>query len=107
MHVLTVIEKTIRIRKIKRPPRKDWSLKNIVGFVENTLPIRKQNKNKEKSDGWESGAIMWYRAGMFVPLPMAGADISNRPVALIGRASDSKSEGWGFESLLALSLIHI
>ena len=25
----------------------------------------------------------------------------NRPVALIGRASDSKSEGWGFESLLA------
>jgi hypothetical protein len=24
-----------------------------------------------------------------------------RPVALIGRASDSKSEGWGFESLLA------
>ena len=26
---------------------------------------------------------------------------SNRPVALIGRASDSKSEGWGFESLLA------
>ena len=25
----------------------------------------------------------------------------DRPVALIGRASDSKSEGWGFESLLA------
>ena len=24
-----------------------------------------------------------------------------RPVALIGRASDSKSEGWGFEFLLA------
>ncbi len=24
-----------------------------------------------------------------------------RPVALTGRASDSKSEGWGFESLLA------
>jgi preprotein translocase SecE subunit len=27
--------------------------------------------------------------------------IRNRPVALIGRASDSKSECWGFESLLA------
>jgi hypothetical protein len=25
----------------------------------------------------------------------------NRPVALTARASDSKSEGWGFESLLA------
>ena len=31
----------------------------------------------------------------------AGEDSINRPVALIGRASDSKSEGWGFESLLA------
>ena len=72
-HVLTVIEKTIRIRKIKRPPRKGWSLKNIVGFAENTLPIRKQNK--EKSDGWESGAGVWYRAGMFIPLPIAGADL--------------------------------
>ena len=28
-----------------------------------------------------------------------------RPVALIGRASDSKSEGWGFESLLACHLL--
>ena len=72
MHVLTVIEKTIRIRKIKRPPRKGWSLKNIVGFAENTLPIRKQNK--EKSDGWESDVGVWHRAGMFVPLPTAGAD---------------------------------
>jgi hypothetical protein len=54
LHVLTVIEKTIRIQKIKRPPRKGWSLKNIVGFAENTLPIRKQNK--EKLDGWESDA---------------------------------------------------
>ena len=26
---------------------------------------------------------------------------SDRPVALMARASDSKSEGWGFESLLA------
>ena len=26
---------------------------------------------------------------------------SNRPVALMARASDSKSGGWGFESLLA------
>jgi hypothetical protein len=26
---------------------------------------------------------------------------ANRPVALMARASDSKSEGWGFESLLA------
>jgi hypothetical protein len=25
----------------------------------------------------------------------------NRPVALMARASDSKSGGWGFESLLA------
>lgn len=31
----------------------------------------------------------------------AGEDSIFRPVALIGRASDSKSEGWGFESLLA------
>ena len=40
---------------------------------------------------------------MFIPLPMAGGwhGFRNRPVALIGRASDSKSEGWGFESLLA------
>ncbi len=27
-----------------------------------------------------------------------------RPVALTARASDSKSEGWGFESLLACQL---
>ena len=72
MHVLTVIEKTIRIRKIKRPPRKGWSLKNTVDFVESTLPIRKQNK--EKSEGWESGVDVWHRAGIFIPLPMAGAD---------------------------------
>ena len=26
---------------------------------------------------------------------------ANRPVALMARASDSKSGGWGFESLLA------
>ena len=26
---------------------------------------------------------------------------AHRPVALTARASDSKSEGWGFESLLA------
>ena len=71
-HVLTVIEKTIRIRKIKRPPRKGWNLKNTVGFAENTLPIRKQNK--EKSEGRESGADVWHRTGMFIPLPMAGAD---------------------------------
>ena len=72
LHVLTVIEKTIRIRKIKRPPRKGWSLKNIVGFAENTLPIRKQNK--EKSEGRESGADVWHRAGIFIPLPMTGGD---------------------------------
>jgi hypothetical protein len=28
-------------------------------------------------------------------------EISDRPVALMARASDSKSECWGFESLLA------
>ena len=28
----------------------------------------------------------------------------NRPVARIGRAADSKSAGWGFESLLACQL---
>ena len=72
MHVLTVIEKTIRIQKIKRPLRKGWSLRSIVGFAENTLPIRKQNK--EKSDGWESVAGVWHPAGMFVPLPIAGKD---------------------------------
>ena len=71
-HVLTVIEKTIRIRKIKRPLRKGWSLRNTVDFVESTLPIRKQNK--EKSEGRESGADVWHRTGMFIPLPMAGAD---------------------------------
>lgn len=27
-----------------------------------------------------------------------------RPVALTARASDSKSEGWGFESLLACQI---
>ena len=58
MHVLTVIEKIIRIQKIKRPARKGWSLKNIVGFAENTLPIRK--RNKEKLDGWESGVSFWH-----------------------------------------------
>jgi hypothetical protein len=73
LHVLTVIEKIIRIRKIKRPPHKGWSLKNIVGFVENTLPIRKQNK--EKTYGWESGAGVWCRAGIFIPHPIAGADL--------------------------------
>ena len=72
MHVLTVIEKTIRIQKIKKPPRKGWSLKNIVGFAENTLPIRKQNK--EKSEGRELGADVWHRAGIFIPLPTAGGD---------------------------------
>ena len=35
------------------------------------------------------------------PSYLAGEDSIIRPVALIGRASDSKSEGWGFESLLA------
>ena len=29
---------------------------------------------------------------------------SNRPVALTARAPDSKSGGWGFESLLACSV---
>ena len=72
MHVLTVIEKTIRIQKIKKPPRKGWSLRNTVGFVESTLPIRKLNK--EKSEGRESGADVWHRAGIFIPLPTAGAD---------------------------------
>jgi hypothetical protein len=72
LHVLTVVEKTIRIQKIKRPPRKGWSLRSIVGFAENILPIRKQNKYK--SDGWESGAGVWRRAGMLVPLSIAGAD---------------------------------
>ncbi len=71
-HVLTVIEKTIRIQKTKRPPRKGWNLKNTVGFAESTLPIRKQNK--EKSEGRGSGANAWYRAGIFIPLPTAGAD---------------------------------
>ena len=33
-----------------------------------------------------------------------GSEI-DRPVALTGRASDSKSEGWGFESLLACHFI--
>jgi hypothetical protein len=32
---------------------------------------------------------------------MKGTRIKDRPVALTARASDSKSEGWGFESLLA------
>ena len=70
MHVLTVIGKIILIRKIKRPPRKGWNLRNTVGFVESTLPIRKQNK--EKSEGRESGAYVWHRAGIFIPLPTAG-----------------------------------
>ena len=54
MHVLTVSEKIILVQKIKRPPRKGWSLKNIVGFAVNTPPIRKQNKIN--LDGWESGS---------------------------------------------------
>ena len=71
LHVLIVIEKTIRIRKIKRPARKGWNLRNTVDFVESTLPIRKQNK---KSEGRESGADVWHRAGIFIPLPVAGGD---------------------------------
>ena len=46
-----VIEKIIRILKIKRPPLKDWNSRSIVNFVENTPLIRKQNK--EKSGGRE------------------------------------------------------
>jgi hypothetical protein len=65
LHVLTVIEKIIRIQKIKRPPRKGWSLKNIADFAENTLPIRKQNK--EKSYGWESDVGVWHRRECLFP----------------------------------------
>ena len=92
-----MIGKIIRIRKIKRPPRKGWNLRSIVSFAGSTPPIRKQNK--EKSGGRE----LWFdplRAIIFSP-SWAGEGSINRPVALIGRASDSKSEGWGFESLLA------
>lgn len=32
---------------------------------------------------------------------------SNRPVALIGRAADSKSAGWGFKSLLACQTLGV
>ena len=38
---------------------------------------------------------------IYSPSYLAGEDSIITPVALIGRASDSKSEGWGFESLLA------
>ena len=72
MSARIVIEKIIRILKIKRPPLKDWNSRSIVNFAENTPLIRKQNK--EKSDGWESVAGVWHPAGMFVPLPIAGKD---------------------------------
>ena len=99
MHVLTVIGKIIRIRKIKRPPRKGWNLRSIVSFAGTTPLIRKLSKKKS---GGRFQLRIQCRARIFVPLHIWLAKIQfNRPVALIGRASDSKSEGWGFESLLA------
>ena len=72
-HVLTVIEKIIRVQKIKRPPRKGWSLRSIVDFAESTPPIRKQNK--EKSGGWESGVVFFWASGENVYSPSwAGED---------------------------------
>ena len=49
MHVLTVIGKIIRIRKIKIPPHKDWNLRSTVGFAGSIPPIRKQSKEKSGS----------------------------------------------------------
>ena len=55
MHVQIVIEKIIRTQKIKGPLPKGWNLRSIANFAENTLPIRKQNK--EKLGGRELYAI--------------------------------------------------
>ena len=97
MSARIVIEKIIRIPKIKRLPLKDWNSRSIVNFAGSTHPIRKQNKEKLGVRELVRYAI---EQEYFSP-SWAGEDSINRPVALIGRASDSKSEGWGFESLLA------
>ena len=39
-------------------------------------------------------------------LLITGDCFKDRPVALTARASDSKSEGWGFESLLACHFVN-
>ena len=99
MHVLTVIGKIIRTRKIIRPPRKGWNLRSTVSFAGSTPLIRKQSKKKS---GGRFKLRIQCRARISIPLHTGLARIQFiRPVALIGRASDSKSEGWGFESLLA------
>jgi hypothetical protein len=41
-----VIGKIIRIRKIKRPPRKGWNLRSTVSSAGSTPLIRKQSKEK-------------------------------------------------------------
>ena len=102
-----MIGKIIRIRKIKRPLRKGWNLRSTVSFAESIPPIRKQSNEKLSGRKLDFNLKIQCRKGS-----VSGEDIYSpsywlariqfiRPVALIGRASDSKSEGWGFESLLA------
>ena len=101
MHVLTVIEKTIRIRKIKRPPRKGWNLRSTVSFAGSTPPIRKQSRERSGGRSYISVKDSVSGENIYSPSYWLARIQFIRPVALIGRASDSKSEGWGFESLLA------
>ena len=102
-----MIGKIIRIRKIKRPPRKGWNLRSTVSFVESTHPIRKQSNEKSGGRKLDLNVRIQYRKDsvsgekIYSPSYWLARIQFIRPVALIGRASDSKSEGWGFESLLA------
>ena len=61
------------------------------------LPDRQAQNTEHRT---QTNASDGLGSGLWVP----GSEI-DRPVALTGRASDSKSEGWGFESLLACHFI--
>jgi hypothetical protein len=56
-----VTGRIIRGLKIRRPPRKGWSLKNTAGFAGNILPIRKPSKK-----------IGWLGARLLLNILMVG-----------------------------------
>ena len=107
LHALSAKDETIRRQKINAQHLISWSLINTADFVANIPRTGRRNSRSlvvlfsDATFRRKDPSILGCNQHIFILDELTLLKIRMQASSSNGRASDSKSGGWGFESLLA------
>jgi hypothetical protein len=102
LHALNAKEEITRRQKISRQRPINWNSVNTADFVANIRPTERANRYPAVVPLLEDLLILSVKGNLGdQPASTHNTFFKMQASSSNGRASDSKSGGWGFESLLA------